>query len=403
MTSRRCSVSSAAQPPAAAPAQLVHAEVQLLEVRQAAQCGRNRAAQRVIGERQPSECLKAPQLGRDRDRRRCQGCRRYRSCLAPTPARHGTRPIGRWPFPQSRRATRTRPRPDRPSRARLPPLAALAFELGPVQVSRCRDCPTSRSVRRPCRSRLFSPYDPSIRRMAMAAPITAARITPVCASTAPANRHVRRASSSARSARSCRHPRDRRRAPPPTGPGSAAHHHTEPAATAPPATPCATDRRRRSAGRRPPFAQCPFPPRASFGARPTTKPMGASRHWPANPTILRLLGPTTPSPAGVESARVGAEQTRAPSNPQPPPRRSRCVVRGYANLGARSFVLDPRFLVLLACFSECPLGLEKQLACLDDTVPLRCWCCQICRLLRTEAVGDHGRRPLSGSDGVSDS
>ena len=34
----------------------------------------------------------------------------------------------------------------------------------------------------------------------MAAPMTAARITPVCASIAPANRHVRRASSSARSA-----------------------------------------------------------------------------------------------------------------------------------------------------------------------------------------------------------
>ena len=35
---------------------------------------------------------------------------------------------------------------------------------------------------------------PSMRRMAMAAPMTAARITPVCASMAPANRHVRRAS-----------------------------------------------------------------------------------------------------------------------------------------------------------------------------------------------------------------
>ena len=41
---------------------------------------------------------------------------------------------------------------------------------------------------------------PSMRRMAMAAPMTAARITPICASIAPANRHVRRASSSARSA-----------------------------------------------------------------------------------------------------------------------------------------------------------------------------------------------------------
>ena len=37
---------------------------------------------------------------------------------------------------------------------------------------------------------------PSLRRMATAAPMTAARITPVCASMAPANRHVRRASSS---------------------------------------------------------------------------------------------------------------------------------------------------------------------------------------------------------------
>ena len=39
---------------------------------------------------------------------------------------------------------------------------------------------------------------PSMRRIATVAPMTAARITPVCASMAPANRHVRRASSSRR-------------------------------------------------------------------------------------------------------------------------------------------------------------------------------------------------------------
>ena len=127
-----------------------------------------------------------------------------------------------------------------------------------------------------------------------------------------------------------------------------------------------------------------------FGRLASTSSVGAWTPCAASP---RPLTPWARNRGDFDAVRGG--RTVPPPATSPVSRR---VVRGYANLGARSFVLDPSFLVLLARLGECPLGLEKQLACLDDAVPLRCWCCQIYRLLRTGAVRDHGRRPLSGSD-----